>query len=81
MALINTINIQRKAVAFTELATVLMAVEHRIGMERFSASTAGDMRAAFSDLADAMGFDLVPTERAPRRASPAHSNSKEQVAV
>lgn len=70
MALINTISIQRKAVAFTELATVLMATEHRNGMEKFNADVSRDMQAAFSDLADAMGFDIVANDMPARRRRP-----------
>lgn len=67
MAQINTITVHRQAVAFTELATVLLAVEHRIGMEKFSAETAKDLQGAFSDLAYAMGFDIVANDMPVRR--------------
>lgn len=67
MARSNTLTVQRRAASFFELATVLLATEDRIGMERFNAKTEKEMQDAFSDLAEAMGFDLLAM--APPKAS------------
>lgn len=78
MARINTLSVQRRAVTFTELATVLLATEDRVGMTAFNASLVKDMQDAFSDLAEAMGFDLVAI--APPRARSALSTQTLQAA-